>query len=92
MRRKLALGWLNGLDLFTSVTGTAFVVLLSRAYPTPMSLVVGNVFGALVGAAYALGMPAFRLRAIMEETLGNRFDHLAGMAQQVGRGPILGRA
>jgi NTE family protein len=37
-------------------------------------MIAGTSIGALVGAAYALGMPAYRLRAIMEEALGNRFD------------------
>lgn len=37
-------------------------------------VIAGTSIGALVGAAYALGLPGFRLRAIMEETLGNRFD------------------
>lgn len=38
------------------------------------TMIAGTSIGALVGAAYALGLPAYRLRAIMEETLGNRFD------------------
>ena len=37
-------------------------------------MIAGTSIGALVGAAYALGLPAYRLRAIMEETLGNRFE------------------
>jgi NTE family protein len=37
-------------------------------------MIAGTSIGALVGAAYALGLSGFRLRAIMEETLGNRFD------------------
>ncbi len=37
-------------------------------------MIAGTSIGALVGAAYALGLPAYRLRAIMEEALGNRFD------------------
>jgi NTE family protein len=38
------------------------------------SVIAGTSIGALVGAAFATGLPAYRLRAIMEETLGNRFD------------------
>jgi NTE family protein len=37
-------------------------------------IIAGTSIGALVGAAYALGMPALRIRAMFEETLGNRFD------------------
>lgn len=37
-------------------------------------MIAGTSIGALVGAAYALGMPAYRLRAIMEEALSSRFD------------------
>lgn len=38
------------------------------------AMISGTSIGALVGAAYALGLPGYRLRAIMEEALGNRFD------------------
>ena len=38
------------------------------------TVIAGTSIGALVGAAYATGMPAYRLRAIMEEALGNRVD------------------
>lgn len=38
------------------------------------TMIAGTSIGALVGAAYALGLPAYRLRAIMEETLGSRFE------------------
>lgn len=37
-------------------------------------MIAGTSIGALVGAAYAMGLPAYRLRALMEETLGNRFE------------------
>lgn len=37
-------------------------------------VIAGTSIGALVGSAYALGMPAYRLRAIMEEALSNRLD------------------
>lgn len=37
-------------------------------------MIAGTSIGALVGAAYALGLPGYRLRAIMEEALGNRVD------------------
>jgi len=37
-------------------------------------LIAGTSIGALVGAAYALGLPAYRLRSIMEETLSSRMD------------------
>ena len=37
-------------------------------------MIAGTSIGALVGAGYALGIPAFRLRAIMEEALGSRVD------------------
>ena len=38
------------------------------------TMIAGTSIGALVGAAYALGLPGYRLRALMEETLGNRFE------------------
>ncbi len=37
-------------------------------------MIAGTSIGALMGAAYAMGLPGYRLRAIMEETLGNRID------------------
>lgn len=37
-------------------------------------VIAGTSIGALVGAAYALGLPALRIRAMFEETLSNRFD------------------
>src|SRR5262249_32679239 len=37
-------------------------------------IVAGTSIGALVGAAYALGLPAYRIRATVEEMLGDRFD------------------
>ena len=37
-------------------------------------LIAGTSIGALIGAAYAIGMPAYRIRAVVEETLGNRID------------------
>lgn len=37
-------------------------------------IIAGTSIGALVGAAYALGMPALRIRAMFEETMSNRFD------------------
>ena len=36
--------------------------------------IAGTSIGALVGAAYALGLPGYRLRAIMEEALGSRLE------------------
>lgn len=37
-------------------------------------MIAGTSIGALMGAAYAMGLPGYRLRAIMEETLGNRIE------------------
>jgi NTE family protein len=37
-------------------------------------MITGTSIGALIGAGYALGLPGYRLRAIMQEALGNRFD------------------
>ena len=37
-------------------------------------VIAGTSIGALVGVAYALGLPAYRIRAMFEETLGNRLD------------------
>ena len=37
-------------------------------------LIAGTSIGALMGAGYALGIPGYRLRAIMEESLGGRFE------------------
>mgnify|MGYP001305617811 CR=1 FL=1 len=37
-------------------------------------IIAGTSIGALIGAAYALGLPALRIRAMFEETLSNRFD------------------
>ncbi len=37
-------------------------------------MIAGTSIGALIGAGYALGLPGYRLRAIMQEALGNRFD------------------
>lgn len=37
-------------------------------------IIAGTSIGALVGAAYALGLPALRIRAMFEETLSSRFD------------------
>ena len=37
-------------------------------------VIAGTSIGAWVGAAYALGLPASRIRAMFEETLSNRFD------------------
>src|SRR5262245_30562990 len=37
-------------------------------------IVAGTSIGALIGATYALGLPAFRIRATVEEMLGDRFD------------------
>lgn len=37
-------------------------------------VIAGTSIGALMGAAYAMGLPGFRLRALMEETLGNRIE------------------
>jgi NTE family protein len=37
-------------------------------------MIAGTSIGALMGAAYAMGLPGYRLRAIMEELLGNRID------------------
>lgn len=76
LRRKLALGWLNGLDLFTSLTGTVFVVLLSRAYPNPMSLVIGNVVGAFLGAAASHFLPV---------PYRNRFHWDKAAVQEIGK-------
>lgn len=50
LRRKLALGWLNVLDLGTSILSTIFILLLSWVYPNPTSLVIGLVFGSFVGS------------------------------------------
>ncbi len=36
-------------------------------------MIAGTSIGALIGAGYALGLPGYRLRAIMREALGNRF-------------------
>lgn len=38
------------------------------------TMIAGTSIGALMGAAYAMGLPGYRLRAIMEETLGNRIE------------------
>jgi NTE family protein len=37
-------------------------------------VIAGTSIGALLGATYALGIPAYRIRALAEETLGRRFD------------------
>lgn len=37
-------------------------------------IIAGTSIGALVGGAYALGLPASRVRAMFEETLSNRFE------------------
>ncbi len=37
-------------------------------------VIAGTSIGALMAAIYALGMPAYRIRAMAEETLGRRFD------------------
>ena len=37
-------------------------------------IIAGTSIGALVGGAYALGLPASRIRAMFEETLSNRFE------------------
>ena len=37
-------------------------------------VIAGTSIGALLGAGYAMGIPARRMRAIAEETLGSRFD------------------
>jgi NTE family protein len=39
-------------------------------------VIAGTSIGALYGAAYAAGLPAARIRALTEETLGARFDLL----------------
>ena len=38
------------------------------------TVIAGTSIGALMGAIYALGMPGYRIRALVEETLGNRLD------------------
>ena len=38
------------------------------------ALIAGTSIGALLGAAYALGLPGKHIRATAEETLGRRFD------------------
>ena len=43
------------------------------------SVIAGTSIGALLGGAYALGLPGRHIRAMAEETLGGRFD----LARQV---------
>jgi O-antigen/teichoic acid export membrane protein len=49
MRRKLQLGWTNGLDLATSVASTLCVLLLVHAHRTPSSLIAGTLMGVAMG-------------------------------------------
>lgn len=37
-------------------------------------IIAGTSIGALIGSVYALGLPGARIRALVEETLGRRFD------------------
>jgi O-antigen/teichoic acid export membrane protein len=57
LRRRLSLGWLNGLDLGTSIMSTGFTLILAHAYPTPRSLILGNVFGSLFTACASHFLP-----------------------------------
>jgi O-antigen/teichoic acid export membrane protein len=76
LRRHLRLGWLNGLDLGTSLVGVIFVVLLARAYPSPRALVVGAIFTSLLGAVASHFLPV---------PYRNRFAWDKDAAQEIGR-------
>ncbi|HEX3698276.1 MAG TPA: oligosaccharide flippase family protein [Polyangia bacterium] len=76
LRRHLKLGWLNGLDLTSSVIGTISMVMLARVYPTPRSLIIGTVFGSLIGALVSHLLPV---------PYRNRFRWDKEAVQEIGR-------
>jgi O-antigen/teichoic acid export membrane protein len=76
LSRKLALGWVNGLDLGTSIVSAIFIVMLSRAYPNPRSLVIGGIFGSFVGSAASHFLPV---------PYRNRFQWEKEAAREIGR-------
>lgn len=76
LRRRLALGWLNGLDLATGVVGTSFLLLLAHWYPGPEALVGGTVFTVLIAAVASHFLPV---------PYRNRFQWDKAAAQEISR-------
>lgn len=76
LRRKLAIGWLSGLDFGTSLVTTVVVVVLSWKHPTPTSLVLGGVIGSSLGSVVSHFLPV---------PYRNTFAWDKGAAQEIGR-------
>ncbi len=47
LRRKLRLGWINGLELAQTLITVPATIILARLYPSPWALVIGGAIGSI---------------------------------------------
>jgi O-antigen/teichoic acid export membrane protein len=76
LRRRLSLGWVNGLEFTQTVFGTATTLVLAFVYRAPWALVVGGISGSFFFAIASHFLPVgYR----------NRFHWDAAAAQEIRR-------
>jgi O-antigen/teichoic acid export membrane protein len=76
LRRRVTLGWINALDLFQSIVGTIFTILIARAYPRPEALIFGIIGGSLVNTVASHFLPV---------PYRNKFHWDKPAAEEIGR-------
>ncbi|MEA2701275.1 MAG: hypothetical protein QOI66_5546 [Myxococcales bacterium] len=76
LRRKLALGWLNALDLGTSIATVSSILILCHLHPTAQALVLGSVLGTIFGTVASHFLPV---------PYHNRFQWDKDAVQEIGR-------
>jgi O-antigen/teichoic acid export membrane protein len=106
LRRKLSLGWVNGVEFAQSVFATGVTLLLAWKFPSPAALVLGGISGGFFFAIVTHFLPVpYRNRFQLEKEAAYELRHfgswvfgssatsfLGGQSDRILLGRLLGAA